>query len=222
MKILLLGMSGLCAGGTAYYMSDSPDFDRVVKKSPAQVYAAFSRLAEQGTVTPPDQGGPGPRVSFQVQKVDGRSIHYEVRFDDRPVVEADLTFEPAGEEGRQTHMTAELDFDASGLGPEFQTQGGVALGMLQERAIDGEFARMMGNLVDDVEAGRPLRSLRPGDMGVRDTSRAELNPRFRRSRAEARQRAAVRPMNDPRPMVDPNSAADNYLNNGRQDRNWDR
>ncbi len=92
MKTLLLGVTGLCAGGAAWYMSDSPDFDRLVKKSPAQVYAAFSQLAQQGTITLPAQDGKGQHVSFRVDKVDGRSIHYEIRFDQHPVVVADLAF----------------------------------------------------------------------------------------------------------------------------------
>lgn len=212
MKILLLGMSGLCAGGAAWYMADSPDFDRVVKKSPAQVYAAFSALADRGTVTAPGQSGKGPRISFRVDKVDGRSIHYEIQLDQRPVVVADLNFEPAGEGGGQTRMTAEMDFDASGLGPEFQTDGGVALAMLQDRVIDARFAALMDDLTDDLEAGRPLQPPRASDVGVRNTnSPAELDPDLRRARAEARQRAAVRPMNNGRPMVDPNRAADRYL-----------
>src|SRR6476661_7124180 len=111
MKSLVVGMTGLCAGA-AYYMSDGPDFDRIVKKPPAQVYAAFAQLAQQGTITPPNQTGDGPRISFRVDKVDGRSIHYEIQFNQRPVVEADLTFAAAGDGGRQTRMTAELDIDA--------------------------------------------------------------------------------------------------------------
>src|SRR5207253_6106668 len=150
MKLLILGMTGLCAGGTAWYMSDSPDFDRVVKKSPAQVYATFSQLAQQGTITPPGQEGKGPRISFRVAKVEGRSIHYEIQFDQRPAVQADLTFAAAGEDGRQTRLTAELDVDTSALGTSFQTEGGIALSMLQDRVIDAEFARMMNRAVDNI------------------------------------------------------------------------
>src|SRR3954463_16821317 len=61
----LRGRNGLVHGR-------QPGFDRVVKKSPAEVYAAFSALAQQGTVTPPGQGDKGPRIAFRVDKVDGR------------------------------------------------------------------------------------------------------------------------------------------------------
>jgi|GraSoiStandDraft_59_1057299.scaffolds.fasta_scaffold53765_4 hypothetical protein len=223
MKLLILGMTGLCAGGTAWYMSDSPDFDRVVKKSPAQVYATFSQLAQQGTITPPGQEGKGPRISFRVAKVEGRSIHYEIQFDQRPAVQADLTFAAAGEDGRQTRLTAELDVDTSALGTSFQTEGGIALSMLQDRVIDAEFARMMNRAVDNIEAGRPLQALRASDLGVREaSSRAATDPRVLRARAEARQQAASRPMNDARPMVDPNRAADHYLSGGDRNGGWGR
>lgn len=219
MKTLLLGVTGLCAGGAAYYWSDGPDFDRIVKKSPAQVYAAFSRLAQQGTITPPNQAGPGPRLSFRVDKIEGQSIHYEIQFDQRPVVEADLAFAAAGDDGRQTRMTAELDVDAFELGSAFQTEAGVALSLVPDGYIDAQFARFMDHMVDDIEAGRPLPPLGTRSMGVRQaSSRLETNPEYRRARAEARQRAASRPMNDARPMVDPNRAAEHYLSSGRQDR----
>ena len=212
MKLLMLGAAGLFAGGTAYYMSDSPDFDRIVKKSPAQVYAAFSALAQQGTITPPGQPGKGPQLSFRVNKVQGQSIHYEIQIDRNPFVAVDLTFAPAGEGGAQTRMTAELDIDTASLGPELRTEGGVALAMLQERQLDAAFARFMENTVEDIEAGRPLRPLRTSDMGVYDASaRMEADPRLRRARAEARQAAASRPATSARPMVDPNRAADRYL-----------
>lgn len=217
MKSVILGMGGLCACG-AWYMSDGPDFDRVVKKAPMEVYAAFSRLAQEGVVTPPNQRGPGPRVSFKVEKAQGQTIHYEIRFDDRPVVEADLTFAPEGEGGRETRMTAELDIDAYELGSAFQTDAGVALSMVPNAYIDAQFSRFMEHMVRDVEAGRPLPPLGTSSFGVRSgRERVETNPDRIRERAGLKQRAAVRPMNDARPMVNPNQAADRYLRDGRQD-----
>ena len=223
MKSLVVGIGGLCACG-AWYMSDGPDYDRVVKKSPTEVYAAFSRLAQEGIVIPPNQRpGEGPRVSFKVEKSQGQSIHYEIRFDDRPVVEADLTFAPEGEGGRQTRMTAELDIDAFELGSAFQTEAGVALSMVPNRLIDTQFANFMEHMVRDVEAGRPLPPLGTSSFGVRSAgNRVETDPRRLRARAESRQRDASRPMSDARPMLDPNRAADRYLNNRPQDDGWGR
>jgi hypothetical protein len=220
MKTILLGMTGLCAGGAAYFMSDGPDFDRIVKKSPLEVYAAFSRLAQAGTVTPPGQEGPGPRISFKVDKVDGQSIHYEIQFDQRPVVEADLTFAPGGEDGRQTHMTAELEIDAFELGSAYRTEAGVALSMVPDRLIDSRFAAFMDDMVRDLEEGRPLPSLASrgmDGMGVRP-SRVTTNAQDRRRQIEMGRREASRPQQSARPMVDPNAAADSYLESGRQDR----
>lgn len=223
MKLLILGVTGLCAGGAAWYMQDSPDFDRVVRKSPAQVYAAFSQLAQQGTVTPPGQSDKGPRISFRVDKVDGQSIHYEVRVDERPAVQADLNFAAAGEGGGQTRLTAELALDTSALGDDFRMESGIALSLVQDRIIDGQFARLMDHMVDEIEAGRPLPPLRASDMGVRDArARRDTDPRVIRARAEARQHAASRPMNDARPMVDPNRAADHYLNGRNPGGGWGR
>ena len=223
MKSALLGIGGLCACG-AWYFSDAPDFDRVVNRPPMEVYAAFSRLAQEGIVTPPNQQGPGPRVSFKVEKSRGQTIHYEIRFDDRPVVEADLSFVPEGEDGRQTRMTAEFDIDSFELGSAFQTDAGVALSMVPDRFIDAQFARFMDHMVRDIEAGRPLPPLGTRAFGVRSSAsaRREADPDYRRARAAARQRAAVRPMHDARPMVDPNRAADRYLREGRQDRGGQR
>jgi hypothetical protein len=158
-------------------------------------------------------------VSFRVDKVEGQTIHYEIQFDQRPVVEADLAFAAAGDDGRQTRMTTELDVDGFELGSAFQTEAGVALSLVPDRYIDAQFARFMDHMVDDIEAGRPLPPLGTRSMGVRAaSSRMEADPRYRRARAEARQQAASRPMNDARPMVDPNRAADEYLSSGRQDR----
>jgi hypothetical protein len=214
MKSILVGMGGLCACG-AWYMSDGPDFDRVVKKAPLEVYAAFSRLAQEGEITPPNQSGRGPRVSFRVEKALGQTIHYEIRFDDRPVVEADLTFTPEGEGGRQTRMTAELDINTAELGSTFQTDAGVAMSLVQNHYIDAQFARFMERMVRDVEAGRPLPPLGTSSFGVR-RERVETNPDRIRERAGLKQRAASRPMTDARPMTNPNRAADRYLREGRQ------
>ncbi len=223
MKSVVVGLGGLCACG-AWYMSDGPDFDRVVKKAPMEVYAAFSRLAQEGIVTPPNQSPEGPRVSFKVEKTRGQTIHYEIRFNDRPVVEADLTFTPEGEGGRETRMTAELDIDAFELGSAFQTEAGVALSMVPDRLIDGQFARFMENMVRDVEAGRPLPPLGTRGIGVRPAraSRFDSDPDVRRARSQEKQRAASRPMNSGRPMVDPNRSADRYLDGRPPEETWRR
>jgi hypothetical protein len=211
MKSVLFCMAGLGVGGAAWFgMTGGPDFDRIVKRPPAQVYAAFSALAGEGSVSVPARDG-FPAARFKVTKVTGESISYEIDFDDRPVVNADLHFEPAGEGGRETRMTAELELDEFELGSAFQTEAGVALSMVPERLIDMQFANFMEDMVRDVEAGRPLPPLDLNRARVRRAS-ASADPSVRRYRAEAERRAAVRPMSDARPMVDPNRAAEAYRN----------
>lgn len=220
MKSAIVGVTGMCAG-VAWYMADAPDYDRVVKKAPTEVYAAFSRLAQEGIVVPPGQRGPGPRISFKVEKVRAQSIRYEIRFDDRPVVEADLSFAPEGGDGRETRMTAELDIDAFELGSAFQTEAGVALSMVPTRFIDAQFAMFMEHMVRDIEAGRPLPPLGTRGLGVRAArERVETNPARRRWREEERQRAASRPTQSAQPMLDPNRSAENYREGRPQNGEW--
>ena len=215
MKSVLFCMAGLGVGGAAWFgMNDRPDFDRIVKRPPAQVYAAFSALAREGTVAAPARDG-APGAKFKVTKVTGELISYEISFDDRPVVNADLHFEAAGEGGRETRMTAELELDEFELGSAFTTEAGMALSMVPERLIDMQFANFMEDMVRDVEAGRPLPPLGLDRARVRRASAsasASADPSVRRYRAELERRAAVRPMSNARPMVDPNRAAEAYRN----------
>jgi hypothetical protein len=203
MKGLIFAVSGLGVGGAAFFGADGPDFDQVVNKSPAQVYAAFSALAQEGTITPPRSDEIDRQVSFRVTKTSGEEIHYEVLFDNDPVVTADLTFEAAGEAAQQTRLTAELDIDAYSLGSAFETEAGLALAMVPDSVIDTQFAAMMNDMVKDVEAGRPLPPLALNRAGVR-RQEAGATLAQRRSSAERARREAVRP------MIDPNRAAANY------------
>ena len=102
MKGMLLAVAGLGVGGAAWFGMDGPDFDRLVERRPLEVYAAFSRLAPEGTVTQPASDAFDRKVSLRVAKTLGESLTYEILFDDRPVVTAQLAFAPAGEGGRQT------------------------------------------------------------------------------------------------------------------------
>jgi hypothetical protein len=215
MKAALLSMMGLGVGGAAYFgMHDPPDFDRVVNRPQMEVYAAFSALAQEGTTSIPDPES-NHRLTFKVTKVSGASIGYEIQLDDRPVVEAELNFAPAGEDGRQTRMTAEVDLDEQALGSALQAEAGIALTMLSERVIDREFARMMGHLVTEVEARRPLV---PAGMNLASlrSAKTEITASARRYDAQtargAARGAAARPMTRAEPMVDPNRAAAAYRN----------
>jgi len=207
MKGLIATVGALGIGGAAYLNTDGPDFDRVVGKSPNQVYAAFSALAREGTIRPPAGSDAADReVAIRVTKERGQSIRYEILFADRPVVTADLTFAAAGEGGNQTRMTAELELDEYELGSAFETDAGMALSLVPEVFIDTQFANFMDDMVRDVEAGRPLPPLALDRAGVR-RAQAEANPRYRRRQAEHQRRAASAPTATAEPMSDPNDAA---------------
>lgn len=210
MKSVIFGIAGLGVGGAAIFgFADGPDFDRIVNRRPIEVYAAFSALAQEGILTQPARAG-FPASTLKVTKVIGQSIHYEIDFSDRPALTADLHFEPAGEGGRQTRMTAELDLDGQALGSAFETDAGMALSMVPERVIDAQFASFMEGMVHDVESGRPLPALGLGRTGIRQ-AREGATLSERRYEAQSAQRAAARPMSDAAPMVDPNQAAHAYL-----------
>ena len=210
MKGLFVGVAAIGIGGAAYFNTDGPDFDRVVNKNPDRVYAAFSALAREGTIRGPrDNDLVDRRVSFRVTKERNESIRYEILFDDRPVVTADLAFAAAGE--GQTRMTAELELDEYELGSAFENDAGVALSLVPEVLIDTQFANFMDDMARDVEAGRPLPPLELGRAGVR-RAQAEADPRVRRHRAEEQRQAASAPTATAEPMSDPSRAARQYRN----------
>ncbi len=220
MKGMLFSVAGFGLGGAAFFgMADGPDFDRVVNRSPMQVYAAFSALAQEGTVTEPQSELVKRRVTLRTAKTSGEAIRYEILFDDRPVITADLTFAAADESGRTTRMTAELDLDAYQLGSAFETEGGMALSLIPEGLIDRQFAAFMDDLVDDVEAGRPLPPLDAGRAGLR-AHNVEADPDYRRAVAETARHDAARPMVRPVPMVDPNREAARNRAGNPGDRNY--
>lgn len=217
MKGMLLTVAGLGVGGAAWFGMDGPDFDRVVERRPIEVYAAFSRLAPEGTVTEPRSDAIDRQVSLRVAKTHGESLTYEILFDNRPVVTAELAFAPAGEGGRQTRMTAELEIDEYELGSAFETEAGVALSLVPETLIDMQFANFMDDMVRDVEADRPLPPLNLDSAGVRKHN-PEANVAIRRANAEQARLEASRPSASARPMLDPNRAAEAHRNGAPSDR----
>ncbi len=223
MKSMIFSAAGLSLGGAAFMgLSDGPDFERAVARPPLSVYTAFSALAPEGVVTRHENhDGTGRTVTLRTSKRLSESIHYEIAFDDRPVVDVELTFEGEAE-GKSTRVTAELDIDAYELGSRFETEAGVALSMVPDSLIDVQFAQFMDDLVDDVEAGRPLPPLGLNSAGVR-RQRASADVRERRADAARDRRAAVRPMARPTPMVDPNKVARTHRETGNgQSEYWGR
>jgi hypothetical protein len=216
MKGLMFAVAGLGVGGAAYSAADSPDYDGIVRMSRAEVYGAFSAAAPEGTVIVPDTEELGRKVSVRIAKGAGKSIRYEVLFDDKAVVTADLTFASAGD--TQTRMTAELDIDGHALGSAFETQGGMVLGLVPDSVIDAEFAELMGEMVAQVESGRSITPLGLSSLGVNRQGAgagavsASASVEQRRYAAQEARRRAVAPSTSTRPMTDPNQAARDHLN----------
>jgi hypothetical protein len=201
----LFGAGGIyMLAGTA-----GPDFDGLVNKPPMTVYAAFSALGPEGTVTQAS-GDAQHRVTRRIHKIAGEEIHYEILLDDHPVIDADLHFEP-GPDNKGTRLTAEFDLDAYALGSAYETRAGVALSMVPEGFIDQQFASFMSHRVADIEAGRPLPPLDLAGSGVRHARATGSSVSERRSIAEQERRAAAAPMVRARPMVDPDSVANAHI-----------
>ena len=132
MKGALFTLAGLGVGGAAWFGMDGPDFDRVVDRRPIEVYAAFSARPRRHGSPSRARDAVDKQRSLRVGEQRGESLSYEILFDDRPVVTAELSFAAAGEDGRQTRMTAELEIDEYELGSAFETEAGVALSMIPE------------------------------------------------------------------------------------------
>jgi hypothetical protein len=211
MKAILCGISALGAGGI-YFLAGSPgpDFDRVVNKPPMIVYAAFSALDPEGTISQGPSGEMQHRVTRRVEKTPGREIHYEILLDDRPVVDVDLHFAP-GPENKGTRLTAEFDLDAYALGSAYETEAGIALSLVPEGYIDRQFASFMNHRVADIEAGRPLPPLDLAGSGVREARATGSSVAERRRIAERERRAAAAPSARAVPMVDPGRIADEHI-----------
>ena len=213
MRGVLFGMRRWGRGAAFWAGNAGPDFDRVIDRPPLAVYAAFSALAQEGEISEPATEGM-PSLTRRIVKVRGESITVEFLFNDRPAVEAELHFEP-GPEGRGTRMTAEFDVDPQEFGSAFETEAGVALALVPDSFIDNQFAQFMGEMADDVEAGRPLAPLGLDDFGVRRESQSGSSVASRRREAELSQRDAVAPTMRARPMVDPNAAARAHVSGER-------
>lgn len=212
MRMLLCSCAAVGAGGWAM-IGAGPDFDRTINRPPSAVYAAFSAIAPEETHSVA-RTSDTPELLARVEKEENREIQFEVLADGNQVVSVTLNFAPA-QGGAATRVTAELDIDQSKL-RSLEAFGSAKEAILPadvpEPLIDMAFNRVMQDMVDDVEAGRPLElgaSSADAWESTGGTSRSES-----RSRAAEAQRAASRPMTRPAPMVDPNQAARDYMDGG--------
>jgi hypothetical protein len=211
MKGAILGICAAGAGGAYWYAGSGPDFDRVVHRPPMNVYAAFSALGPEGTMSYGHNERLGRRVSRRIEKTLGEALHYEILVADGRVLDVELNFAP-GPDGQGTRMTAEFDVNAYAIGSTFENEAGIALALVPDAFFDNRFAHFMDEMVDDIEAGRPLRPLSLADAGIRPARDGGSSVHARRAIAERNRREAGAPMTRARPMVDPDRAANDYVN----------
>jgi hypothetical protein len=210
MRSILFGLAALGTGGAAWWAgSPGPDFDRFIDRPPINVYAAFSALGQEGSVTEPASDGT-PRMTRRVTKVTGESIKLELLVDDRTVMEAELNFAP-GPDGHGTRLTGEFDLNAYALGASFETEAGVALSLVPDSYFDNQFAQVMEEMAEDVEAGRPLEPLGLASAGVRRPRSSPTSVEDRRAQIRSEQRQASAPSVRARPMVNPNQVAREHV-----------
>lgn len=220
MRSIMFGMAACATGGAAWWAgSPGPDFDRLIDRPPMNVYAAFSALGNEGTITAPAEGET-PRMTRRITKVMGQSVKLELLLDDRLVMEAELNFTP-GPDGRGTRVTGEFDVNASAVGSAFESEAGVALSLVPDSYFDNQFAQLMDEMADDVEAGRPLDPLGLADAGIRRQQLSSpASVEGRRAQMEQQQREASAPAQRARPMVNPNQVARQHVRtNGNPERN---
>ena len=211
MRSIMFGMAACATGGAAWWAgSPGPDFDRFIDRPPINVYAAFSALGNEGTVTEPASADT-PSMTRRITKIGGESIKLELLLDDRPVMEVELNFAP-GPDGHGTRLTGEFDVNASAVGSAFETPAGVALSLVPDSYFDNQFAQLMDEMADDVEAGRPLDPLGLADAGVRRQQLSSPSSvEGRRSQMRSQQREAAEPTQRAGPMVDPNRVARQHV-----------
>lgn len=211
MRSIMFGMAACATGGAAWWAgSPGPDFDRFIDRPPINVYAAFSALGNEGTVTEPASGDT-PSMTRRITKIGGQTIKLELLLDERPVMEVELNFAP-GPDGHGTRLTGEFDVNASAVGSAFETPAGVALSLVPDSYFDNQFAQLMDEMADDIEAGRPLDPLGFADAGVRRQQlSSSTSVEGRRSQMRSQQREASEPTQRAGPMVDPNRVARQHV-----------
>lgn len=219
MRFMISSAAVLGVGGWAAMTMDpsAPDFDKVVPRPPAEVYAAFSDTATDGTTTIPGEGDM-PSITVRVDKETGESISYRVLLGETEAVSVDLEFEPAGN-GDSTRVTAELDIDQDEIRSLIRRAGGdtAHIPRIPNMLFDMAFRQQMEDLTDRVARGEPLGGIQETGFAAWQgisSGRADLDPgrsvAAERIAREARQDAAVRPMTTARPMMDPNASAQSY------------
>jgi hypothetical protein len=163
-KGAIIGAVGVCGVSAAVVGGSGggpDDFTAVLSKPPSVVYAAFAELGPEGenSVVVPKGNGFTGKFTQRLVKVANEQVKLEVLIDDEALLTAEVQLAP---DGSGTRLAAELDFN-EGVVRRLVEESGQKIPMppfaLQDFLIDQVFAHAMTEMVDRIEAGKPLLSL---------------------------------------------------------------
>lgn len=218
MKEIILGVAAIGGVGTAAYVGLGgkavDDFVRVTAKSPQAVYNAMAGLGQSGEHVIPSPDGKHV-MKMRMVKVPNERIVIEFTIDGDALISGEVLLTP---EGTGTRIAAELDVDIQGITAlaEEAGAGPVAIPMpafaMQDYLVDQVFARMMDEMVDRIEQGKPLLSL----AATRERwGRDQTSGRGNSVHGSGARGETARPQLSTRPSLDPNAAARRQLQGTR-------
>jgi len=216
MRGAMLGAMAVCgAGGAAYVgVGGGPnDYVGIVNRSPQAVYSAFAAsMGPEGITSLPSRDGWPGEFSQRVSKTAPEEVRLELVAKGTTIVTIEIDFAAEGEGA--TRVAGEIDIDSAAMAQLADAEGADAMAMMAmgDGLIDMAFANAMGEMVEDVERGRPLANFAAlsrgwGDSNSRVRSRANNSGDYRGER--------IRPDASTRPMVDPNAAARRHAAGGQ-------
>lgn len=150
-----VGVVGAALTGGA---SGPNDYSGVVGRPPQAVYAAFAALGVEGE-EPVQIAGLPLTVSQRITKVPGERVRLELMVTGDVLLTADVHLQSANR-GRATQVDAEVDVNQAPLERVIEaSRNRVPNGVLDHARIDNMFRSAMTDMMAQVEAGRPLRSV---------------------------------------------------------------
>ncbi len=211
MKGAIIGAVGVCGVGAAVVGGGGgqpDDFIAVVSKPPSTVYAAFEAIGPSGEKSEllPKKGGGTGKITQRVVKVPNEQVKVEFLIDDEALLTAEVQLSP---EGTGTRLAAELDFNDALLRRIMKEQGEefpVPAFVFQDFLIDQVFAHAMTEMVEQIEAGKPLMSLADthARWGRDESMRGGTFSHTSSPHHSGWQpRQSARPQLNPRPALDP-------------------
>ena len=214
------------AGMLASGVVGGADVDRVVHRPPQEVYRQFADIFQEEPIRHVASPSGGNEVGSEVETVRDTSIDYALMVDADAVMKIELRFD-AVDEGQATRLRGDIDVDQAGLARLFDRAGaaGNPAAQLPEWGFKLALNKVLGAMIADVEAGRPLRPDMAFDGGGSFTEMRERMAEAdgwspaQRPDGHGGQRVhpdvSNAPMVSNRPMINPSEAAQQHLNGAR-------